>query len=287
MDLRTWNFEKDGIIKLDGEWEFYHEEFLDPSEYKERISSDVFSKNSLKNFIQVPGIWNDLEYKTEIKNSNISQRELKTIKINGSTFGSYRLIIKMNPKVNYVIKVPDQGTAFKLFIDGTLTLKNGEVAKNPENSIPSRENRIIKINTNSETIEILFHVSNFNYNVGGLWSSIFIGSYDDVYYYRDLHLFQDIFLSGLLAIMGFYHVGLYSVRTKERSAFYFGLFCLFLAVRSLLINENALYSIININFNLGITIEYLTFYLGIPIFGKYLRNIFPLLSMLVIINFLR
>jgi signal transduction histidine kinase len=275
MDLRTWNFERDGIIKLDGEWEFYHEEFLDPFEYKQRISSNVLNINSLKNFIQVPGVWNDLEYNNEVKNSNGKQGELKTIKIKGSTYGSYRLILKMNPKVNYVIKVPDQGTAFKLFIDGKLTLKNGEVGKNPENSIPSRENRIIKINTHSENIEILFHVSNFNYNVGGLWSSIFIGSYDDVYDYRDLHLFQDIFLSGLLAIMGFYHIGLYSVRTKERSALYFGLFCLFQSVRSLLINENALYSIVNINFNLGITIEYLTFYLGIPVFGMYLRNIFP------------
>ncbi len=275
MDLRTWNFERDGIIKLDGEWEFYHEEFLDPFEYKQRISSDVLNINSLKNFIQVPGVWNDLEYKNEVKNSNGKQGELKTIKINGSTYGSYRLILKMNPKVNYVIKVPDQGTAFKLFIDGKLTLKNGEVGKSPENSIPSRENRIIKINTHSENIEILFHVSNFNYNVGGLWSSIFVGGYDDVYDYRDLHLFQDIFLSGLLAIMGFYHIGLYSLRTKERSALYFGLFCLFQSVRSLLINENALYSIVNINFNLGITIEYLTFYLGIPVFGMYLRNIFP------------
>jgi len=119
IDLRNWNFERDGILKLDGEWEFYH----------------------------------------------------------------------------------------------------GEVGKSRETSIPSRENRIIKINTISETVEVLLHVSNFNYNVGGLWRSIFFGTYDDVYDYRDLHVFQDIFLSGLLAFMGFYHLGLYSVRTKERSAF--------------------------------------------------------------------
>jgi signal transduction histidine kinase len=276
IDLRSWNFERDGILKLDGEWEFYHEEFLNPLEFKQRSATDFQDKKNIKNYIQVPGIWNDLQYKKEILNTKTNQKELLNLKVNGTTYGTYRLLLKLNPKDNYVIKVPDEGTAFTLYIDGELSIKNGEVGKSRETSLPSRENRIIKINTISETVEVLFHVSNFNYNVGGLWSSIFFGTYDDVYDYRDLHVFQDIFLSGLLAIMGFYHLGLYSVRTKERSASYFGLFCLFQSIRTLLINENALYTLIKFDFNLGVTIEYLTFYLGIPVFGNYLRNIFPI-----------
>lgn len=274
FDLRSWNFTQNGVVKLDGEWEFYHEQFLNPSEFKERCNTNNSRDNLILNYIQVPGIWNNFEYKKEIIEVQKNQKIIDIIKLNGTTFGTYRLLIKVNPNLNYVIKVPDQGTAFDLYIDGELTLKNGQVGKNKETSIPSRENRIIKINTKSELVEVLFHLSNFNYSTGGLWSSILIGTYDDMYYYKDFHLFQDIFLAGILAIMGFYHLGLYSVRPKEKSALYFGLFCLLLSVRSLLINENALYSIIKINFDLGVTLEYLTFYLGIPIFGMYLRNIF-------------
>ena len=32
LDLSAWDFEKDGLVKLDGEWEFYWEQLLEPAE---------------------------------------------------------------------------------------------------------------------------------------------------------------------------------------------------------------------------------------------------------------
>ena len=50
IDLRRWDFSKNGNIKLDGEWEFY---------WKELLSNDEFKNgNKPKTFIPVPGFWN-------------------------------------------------------------------------------------------------------------------------------------------------------------------------------------------------------------------------------------
>ena len=51
-----WDFEKGGIVSLDGEWEFYWEEFLDPTnvvgaEYIQPLHEKI-------NYISVPNSWN-------------------------------------------------------------------------------------------------------------------------------------------------------------------------------------------------------------------------------------
>ncbi len=33
LDLRGWNFERDGSVNLDGEWEFYWDRLLEPSDF--------------------------------------------------------------------------------------------------------------------------------------------------------------------------------------------------------------------------------------------------------------
>ena len=54
LDLSNWNFEKDGNIKLDGEWEFYPYKFI---KSEKENNDSLFSKN----FIKVPGTWNNFE----------------------------------------------------------------------------------------------------------------------------------------------------------------------------------------------------------------------------------
>ena len=34
LDLRDWDFDKDGPVKLDGEWEFYWKQLLFPKDFK-------------------------------------------------------------------------------------------------------------------------------------------------------------------------------------------------------------------------------------------------------------
>ena len=53
LDLSTWDFEKDGIVSLNGEWEFYWEKYLEPKDFRNQIVNS--------GFINVPHRWNNHE----------------------------------------------------------------------------------------------------------------------------------------------------------------------------------------------------------------------------------
>lgn len=56
LDLREWDFEKDGNVNLTGEWEFC---------YKAFIRGSNFDSLSSKFFLEVPGTWDKHYWKNE------------------------------------------------------------------------------------------------------------------------------------------------------------------------------------------------------------------------------
>ena len=57
---------------------------------------------------------------------------------------------------------------------------------------------------------------------------------------KESRIAYDLFLYGSILIMALYHLGLFSLRRKERSTLYFGLFCLIIALRILLTGDRYL-----------------------------------------------
>ena len=51
LDLSRWDFEKDGIVALDGQWEFYWKRLLTPVDF---IGGDPIENSTL---FSVPGLW--------------------------------------------------------------------------------------------------------------------------------------------------------------------------------------------------------------------------------------
>ena len=54
LDLRGWDFDRDGNIALNGEWKFYWKELINPND---SILKDITEVN----FIKVPGLWKNAE----------------------------------------------------------------------------------------------------------------------------------------------------------------------------------------------------------------------------------
>ena len=75
LDLRNWDFEKDGIVNLDGEWEFYWERFL----VSEDFQKDV--KPEMTGFVHVPSFWD--------------RYELLGKKLIQNGYGTYRLKVRI------------------------------------------------------------------------------------------------------------------------------------------------------------------------------------------------
>jgi len=77
IDLSQWNFQINGNISLDGEWEFY---------WKKLISTNKLSEISQPKYFNIPNLWNDYNETEHLKS--------------GFGFASYRLhVIHQIPQV--------------------------------------------------------------------------------------------------------------------------------------------------------------------------------------------
>jgi len=193
--LQPWDFEKDGVIQLDGEWEFYWKEFVPPNSHL--MQNEEFRMKDGENsafliphsaFITVPGSWNQF-----IQNEKA---------VGGQGYGTYRLRVFLPPNVfstndkpfSLGIKLLSVGTAYKLYVNGNFVTEVGKIGKTKEESIPAFLSQVISIQPDKQEIELKVIVSNFHYSRGGLWSSIRIGSLSELQKEREKNLLLDFFI---------------------------------------------------------------------------------------------
>ena len=252
-EAEGWNFQKDGVIDLEGDWDFFWLRFLEPEDFKLEIPPTKSTN------IYVPGSWNGKEINKEI--------------ISGEGYATYRLLIPIDESqvgTTMGIKVNYAATASKVWINGKKISEDGKVGISRKEMIPHYTNQIHSFQAENP-IEILVHVSNFNHKKGGLWQNLYIGTEEDIIKQSNSALFYDFFLFGVLCIMTIYHFGLYILRREESTYFYFGLFCLVISIRILFTGETWIsYMFPNMNWDLQIKIEYITFYISPHIFASFL-----------------
>ena len=56
LDLREWDFRNDGLVKLDGEWEFYWQKLLMPEDF---VKGTYYLVN--RHLINIPRSWSGYE----------------------------------------------------------------------------------------------------------------------------------------------------------------------------------------------------------------------------------
>ncbi len=248
------------FINLDGTWDFFWKQFVEPG------------KNIQTNLaIPVPSIWNGFD--------------VGGSKIDGTGYGTYRIkiLIPDEKEVQSIqnlllgIKMPDIGTSYQIFFNGKLINTVGKIGISEKDTVPRYEPDVFVLpNLWKSENEILLHVSNFKHARGGLWESIKIGDLKSLQNLRFQNLFIAIFLIGGMSLIGFYHLGLFILRTKDKSTLYFGLFCLNIALRTLLTGEMFFSQIFPMfSWEFGLVLEYLTLSAGVTSFLLFIRSIFP------------
>jgi two-component system sensor histidine kinase ChiS len=257
LDLTKWDFDEDGSVNLDGEWEFY---------WKQLHDSDYFlnSKNvEGRSLIEIPGSWNG--------------QEVDGASVEGMGYATFRLIILLPEySKSKSLELSSIYTAHRLWINGELVSSDGQVSNKREGSEPKHYHKVISLNQNSETLELIIQVSNFMHKRGGIWQPIKFGNSEDILKLRERQVMTDMILFGSLLIMGLYHLVLYALRQKDRSPLYFGLFCLLVSLRNLLVGEIILlYYFPQLTQEFALKVEYLTFYLGITLFSLFVHSLFP------------
>ncbi len=199
LDLKSWDFADHGKLELEGEWEFYWNQFLEPTQQADKPDNFTYE--------QVPGTWLG------------SQQGTETLGKYG--YATYRLKILLPEKPTdlafYLKRVQD---AYRVYINGKLWMQAGEPATTSDNSVAHIAREYASLKDAQGEIEILVHVSNYtSYAGGGFFNSFSIGPESDQYITHIADLFQDFFLSGALICLGVFMVTLHIGRFREKAYF--------------------------------------------------------------------
>lgn len=242
-------------VKLDGEWEFYWKELLTPEDFRG-------IENKKTDYIEVPGSWN--AYITRDGEDS------------GYGYATYRLIFETRNSKKLGLKIPRMFTAYQLWINGEQIASAGAVGKSRDDMSPQYLPQVALFTSRQGKNEIVIQVSNFNHRSGGILESIVLGNEKQILDIRYKKIAYEFLLFGSLMIMGLYHIILFWFRKTNASSLYFGLFCLFLAVRTLLVGERMfIYLFPSFNWEIAHKLQTLTFYLGVPMIVTFFRVVFP------------
>ncbi|MDX1960872.1 MAG: adenylate/guanylate cyclase domain-containing protein [Leptospiraceae bacterium] len=253
IDLENWNFIQSGNIPLDGEWEFYFEQFLS--------SDDIANGNGkLSGYVNFPGTWKNIE--------------INQTKISGKGYGTFRLLVNLPIHPTISVKFATIGTAYKAFVNGREASSGGQIGTVEKETKPGFHFSIVPIYSNSQ-LELILHIANFSDPNGGLWDSIIIGDTASILITKKFQFVMDIFLVSTLFIMGIYHLTLFLLRRKDVSPLFFGIFCIIIGFRTLLTSERILHNDFSLfSWNFLFSFEYLTFYISVPLFVGFVYSLY-------------
>jgi len=254
LDLREWDFSKNGAVDLHGEWGFVFGDFIHPKDVKNKFPN--FS------YIQVPSRWEESGYPlhghaTYILKILFSKDQINSIPI-------------------WEIDMTDASSSYYMYWQEKLILTNGKPAKTKEETISFRKHQSVKIEVHETEIYLVFHVANFIDNSSGLWNKITFGKLEEIEAGKLYRFGLKISTISILFIMGLYHLGLFYFRKKDISAFYFGCFCLSILVRSLSIDERYIIDLFPfLPYWIVQKLELLSFYVPILLFTYFIHILFP------------
>lgn len=258
LDLSKWDLSANGIVNLDGEWDFYWERLLQPADFRGETS------NIVKETVYVPNQWN--QYTPKTISANLAPSD---------GYATYRLVVLLQQPYNQLaIKLPDISTAYTLWVNGKLLCSAGTVGRSKLETIPQYLPQIASFEGQS-SVEIIIQVANFSHHKGGIKANLQLGTEKQIAALRDKKLLLDVFLFGVFSIMACYHMGLYYLRQKDKSPLYFSIICIVLAIRTVITGEFALVTLFpEISWELLLKVEYLSYYVVVPIFARFFYSLY-------------
>jgi len=251
------------MVALDGEWEFHWRKLLSPSDFSGP------GPPAPDAYLSVPGIWNG----TLIGGAAID----------GRGYATYRLKVRLGGATGDLgFKLLDAATAYRMWVNGVPVASNGAVGESPETAWPQYLPVVVRIpghavagDAGPRELDIVIQVSNWIHRKGGLWESVRLGRFDQVISSREISVALTFFLSGVIIIMGLYHLGLYLLRREEIATLLFAVLALFMSMRSLIINDRIfVHWFPSIPWTWLTSVEYITAYCYIVVIAMFVRALY-------------
>jgi len=249
-------------IKLEGNWEFYWDQLLEPQDFKNRnITPDLYGK--------VPKPWT----KYKVDSANIPYQG----------YATYRLTINKKADTEetiYGLKVSTVFSNYKLWVNGKFITEVGKVNTTKELTDPKFTYQDIPFvldpdKESTEKIEIVFQVSNFSHRRAGLQKPIFFGTYDTIRSQTRSMDILNLIIIGIILVIGINHLNMYLFRRKAISNLYFGIISIVMILRNITTGDRVITHIFpNINWELLVKLDNFSGFGTIPLFALFIYSLY-------------
>lgn len=254
IDLRNWDSNE--IIKLDGEWGFYWEQFLNPFDWR-------VPKEKPDLYVNVPSYWTDYELNGE--------------RLTGFGFGTYTLSINLPAGYNSVLafQIPVFDDAYSFYINGIKYAENGEIGQSQGEADPGYHPQIVSIYPDTSILVITIHVSNFEHRRGGFWKSIRFGDEEILKKHKTRYDFLVMISIGSIVTFSIFFLFFFVFYRKNISALYFSITLLGILIRILVTDNYPLQIFWDIPWLWMIRMEYIGTYMAFGFGMWYFLQLYP------------
>lgn len=241
FDFSQIDFANDTSVTISGDWEFYWDTILGPSDISPNYSLEY-----------LPEFW---------KNYGVNE-------YSSTGCATFRTKIKLRrDRPILAFQLGDIHNSYNLFVNNELVRSVGHVTDSVKGSVPKWLPQFVVLDDTSEVLEITLQVSNFRHRNGGVQHAIVLGNVDYLLSVKESISLADLLLGGSCMVIGLFFFGMYFFYKKDKSTFYFGLFCFSFAVRVLIVGSRSLLIIMPwLPWEIAIRIEYLTLFLSVIFF---------------------
>jgi signal transduction histidine kinase len=292
LDLRGWELRKEKVFEITGDYLFYPNFLLikndsDPS--LEPIEGCFFDSGNSKgdfecNGYEIPQTSHDLlENKVQGYSVDIPHRwkdkQYGSQILTAKGVGLYRLQFQIQEptKLSFTSEPDFSLISYRLWLKSgnkiTLIQKSGHPTPTPQgmrsHSIPVFVTEVI-----SDGDELLLEIANWENRVGGLKSGLFIGNPREVSNFRDIAIWSSLVIFGFNTMAGLYHFFLFILRPSNRYTLWFGIFCVVIGMRVLVISKPIQIYFPDMDaFSFLLKLEYLTMTGSMAIFIVYIKEV--------------
>lgn len=213
----TLNFSNDTLfqkkgVRLDTNWEFYWNAFINPKDFKKQEQLTFVSLTSWTNYV-------------DKNNENLPA-------FGYATYRKQFTIPKDRP--NTSLYIPRIIGAYKIWVNGVFILETGRVGTTQNTTLHRRFTKIIPLNSNDTDFEIVIQVANFYNKNAGITEPILLGSTEHLFYKKSLQIMADMTAVGSFSFIGFLFLIFYLLYwNKDKAVLFFSLMCLALSYHTL------------------------------------------------------
>ena len=248
LDLRDWDFGKDGTVELRGEWR------IRPNDISEHWATTPLPEAA--GTIAVPGGW---------------EKHMSTW---GNATLQLDVMLPNEAARLYGLEIQRSSSASRLFAAAKPVASLGKLGTSRAATV-SEWSEAVGYAKLANSVRLTWHISNYHHVPGGPLFAPKLGLPKELNTNRLQYYTFQFSVFGFLLMVGLYHLLIWALQHRDRSVLWFALLCLIFAIRvpasdhvfTLLIDPGL--DTLENRLSLG------TFFLGVPMAMQFIESVFP------------